>query len=213
MHNEVVNSFKSSANIVNHQSKLYFFFNVTKVRPINLRSFWSRLPLQSVVGQQSKCCQHQPGCMVSAQCRAWKTQKNCSKSCCFWSLNHWIKELAIVVIFFIKSRILIKESLHFRCVPVLVVSSTEQQVNARLCGNTALCIKIHTPQGVFVLLLQALSECFCYCSFEDCLAQKTPITNWIKTKIARWSVGGQWKWRGSLTGSERTLDDECFEVF
>lgn len=148
MHNEVVNSFKGSGSIMNHQSKLQFFFNVTEVRPINLCSFWSRFPLKSMVGQQSKYCKHQPSCMVSVQCRGWKIQKNYSKSCCFWSLNHWVKgchmdfffkDLAVVVIFFIKSQVLIKGSLHFWCIPVLIVSSPEQQVNIRLCGEDSSC--------------------------------------------------------------------------
>lgn len=42
------------------------------------------------------------------------------------SYGFFFKDLAVVVIFFIKSQVLIKESLHCRCIPVLIVSSAEQ---------------------------------------------------------------------------------------
>lgn len=50
----------------------------------------------------------------------------------------FFKDLAVVVLFFIKRQVLIKESLHFSCIPLLTVSS-EQQVQIRLCGEDSSC--------------------------------------------------------------------------
>lgn len=132
MHNEVVNSFKGSGNIMNHQSKLYFFLmSPSQANPF--LQLLKQITPPEHARQQSKRRKHPPGCMASVQCKGWEIQKNHSKSCCFWSLNHWIKALAIVVTFSFKSQVLIKKPFYFRCIPVLTVSSTEQEVNTRLC--------------------------------------------------------------------------------